>query len=257
MKIVLDKIGVIPYNKREVKERKEITNMNKIDRRISYKIVLDTETCPIDKDLKEVVPSNMWTYDCGWAVVDKRGKVYKTRSFVNADIFLQEKTLMQSAYYANKIPRYWEEIKSGQRILTSFYNIRKALLEDIAEYEVEEIYAHNMRFDYGTLNATERWLTKSKYRYFFPKDVVICDTLKMARDVVAKMPTYIRFCEEHGFVTARGQVQLKAEVLYKFISKDLDFVESHTGLEDVMIEKEILAYCYRQHKAMRKKLWEN
>jgi hypothetical protein len=28
-------------------------------------------------------------------------------------------------------------------------------------------------------------------------------------------------------------------------------------LADVMIEKEILAYCYRQHKTMRKKLWEN
>lgn len=228
-----------------------------MDRRISYKVVLDTETCPVDKELNEVVPTNMWAYDCGWAIVDKRGKVYRTRSFINADIFLGEKELMQSAYYANKIPQYWEDIKSGKRILTSFANIRKTLLADIAEFEVKEIYAHNMRFDYGTLNTTERWLTKSKYRYFFPKDLVICDTLKMARDVIAKMPTYKRFCEEHGYITKNGQVQLKAETIYKFISKDLDFVESHTGLEDVMIEKEILAYCYRQHKAMRKKLWEN
>jgi len=227
----------------------------KIDRRIAYRIVLDTETCPVDKDLKEVRPDNMWTYDCGWAVVDKRGNVYKTRSFINADIFLEEKELMNSAYYANKIPMYWEDIKAGKRILTSFYNIRKALLEDIAEYEVKEIYAHNMRFDYGTLNTTERWLTKSKYRYFFPKEVIICDTLKMARDVVSKMPTYKRFCEANGFVTKNGQIQLKAETLYKFITKDLSFVESHTGLEDVMIEKEILAYCYRQHKAMRKQLF--
>ena len=231
--------------------------MNKIDRRIAYRIVLDTETCPVDKELNEVVPTNMWTYDCGWAVVDKRGKVYKVRSFVNADIFLGEKDLMQSAYYANKIPQYWEDIKSGKRVLTSFHNIRQTLLADIAEFEVKEIYAHNMQFDYGTLNTTQRWLTKSKYRYFFPKDLVVCDTLKMARDVIAKMPTYKRFCEEHGFITKNGQVSLKAETLYKFISKDLDFVESHTGLEDVMIEKEILAYCYKQHKAMRKKLWEN
>lgn len=227
-----------------------------MDKRISYKIVLDTETCPIDKDLKEVSASNMWTYDCGWAVVDKRGTVYKTRSFVNADIFLNEKELMKSAYYSNKIPMYWEDIKSGKRILTSFYNIRKALLEDIEEYGVKEIFAHNMRFDYGTLNTTQRWLTKSKIRYFFPKDMQICDTLKMARDVIAKMPTYRRFCEENGFLTKRGALQTKAEVLYKFISKDLDFVESHTGLEDVMIEKEILAYCYKQHKKMRKLLFE-
>ena len=187
--------------------------MNKIDRRIAYRIVLDTETCPVDKELNEVVPTNMWTYDCGWAVVDKRGKVYKVRSFVNADIFLGEKDLMQSAYYANKIPQYWEDIKSGKRVLTSFHNIRQTLLADIAEFEVKEIYAHNMRFDYGTLNTTQRWLTKSKYRYFFPKDLVVCDTLKMARDVIAKMPTYKRFCEEHGFITKNGQASLKAETL--------------------------------------------
>ena len=226
-----------------------------MDRRISYKIVLDTETCPVDKESKIVSPQNMWVYDCGWAVVDKRGKVYKTRSFVNADIFLNEKDLMKSAYYAKKIPMYWEQIKSGERILTSFYNIRKALLEDIKEFEVTEVFAHNMRFDYGTLNNTQRWLTKSKYRYFFPKNVEICDTLKMARDVIAKMPTYKRFCEQNGYVTKNNQLRLTAEIIYRFITKNNNFVEKHTGLEDVMIEKEILAYCYKQHKKMNKKLW--
>ena len=226
-----------------------------MDKRISYKIVLDTETCPIDKDFDEVSPQNMWVYDCGWAVVDKRGKVYKTRSFINADIFLNEKELMKSAYYSNKIPMYWEQIKSGERILTSFYNIRKALLEDIAEFEVKEIFAHNMRFDYGTLNTTQRWLTKSKYRYFFPFDIEICDTLKMARQVIGTMPTYRRFCEENNYLTKNGRLSFTAENLYKFISKDLDFVESHTGLEDVLIEKEIMAYCYKQHKKMTRQLW--
>ena len=48
-----------------------------------------------------------------------------------------------------------------------------------------------------------------------------------------------------------------AENLYRFIIKDPTFIEAHTGLEDVMIEKEIMAYCFRQHKKMRKKLWEN
>ncbi len=227
-----------------------------MDRRISYKIVLDTETCPVNKDFQGVTPSNMWVYDCGWAVVDKRGKVYKTQSFVNADIFLNEKLLMNSAYYANKIPQYWEDIKSGKRTLTSFKKIREALLADIAEFEVIQIFAHNMRFDYGTLNTTERWLTKSKYRYFFPYGLEICDTLKMSRDVIAKMPTYKKFCIENGYMTKNGQVRLTAEIIYRFITKNNDFIESHTGLEDVMIEKEIMAYCYRQHKKMRRLLWE-
>ena len=228
-----------------------------MDKRISYKLVIDTETCPLDKTLETVLPNNMFVYDVGWAVVDKRGKVYDTKSFVNADIFLAEKELMKSAYYVNKLPKYWEEIKSGERVLTSFYNIRKALLETIAKYGITEIYAHNMRFDYGTLQNTQRWLTKSKYRYFFPKDVIICDTLKMARDVILKMPTYRKFCEENELLTKNGRLSASAENLYKFITKDTTFVESHTGLEDVLIEKEILAYCFKQHKKMRRKLWED
>ena len=129
-------------------------------------------------------------------------------------------------------------------------------MDMMKEYRIKEAYAHNMRFDYHTLNTTERWLTKSKYRYFFPYGTEICDTLKMARDVLGKMPTYVRFCEENGFTTSTGKPRFTAEIIYRFITKDVDFVESHTALEDVEIETEILAYCYRQHKAMRRKLWE-
>ena len=87
-----------------------------MDKRINYKIVLDTETCPLGQT-DEVTPWNMFVYDIGWAIVDKRGKVYKTQSFINADIFLDEKELMKSAYYSEKISKYWEDIKSGIRQL--------------------------------------------------------------------------------------------------------------------------------------------
>ena len=226
-----------------------------MDKRISYKIVLDCETAPCDRTLEEVTPINMLVYDLGWVITDKRGTVYKTRSFVNADIFLDEKELMQSAYYAKKIPEYWKDIKSGKRTLTSFYNIRKTLLEDIAEYGVTQLFAHNMRFDYGALTNTQRWLTKSKYRYFFPKNVEICDTLKMARQVVASTPTYKKFCKDNGYMTKNNQVRLTAEILYRYITRDEDFEEEHKGLDDCLIEKEILAYCYRKHKKMEIRLW--
>ena len=224
-----------------------------MDKRINYKIVLDTETCPLEQT-DEVTPWNMFVYDIGWAIVDKRGKVYKTQSFINADIFLDEKELMKSAYYSEKIPKYWEDIKSGIRQLKSFYNIRKQLLEDIAEYGVKEIYAHNMRFDYGTLQNTQRWLTKSKYRYFFPKGIEICDTLKMARQVLKDSKMYRVWCEQNGYITKNNQCRFSAEVLYRYITGNDDFIESHTGLEDVMIEKDILAYCYSRHKKMVRQL---
>lgn len=230
-----------------------------MDRRIAYKIVLDCETAPCDKTYNGVSPFNMFVYDLGWAVVDKRGKVYQTRSFVNADIFLDEKSLMQSAYYADKIPQYWEDIKAGKRILTSMYNIRQTLINDCIYYNIKQVFAHNMYFDYNALNNTQRWLTKSKYRYFLPYGVEVCDTLKLSQQLIGTMPTYKRWCEKNGYMTKHKVPcpRLTAEIIYRFITGDDDFVESHTGLEDVMIEKEILTYCYRKHKRMNPKLYDD
>ena len=227
-----------------------------MDKRIKYFLVLDTETTPMDKGRQDVNPYNMLVYDLGFAVVDKRGKVYETASFINADVFLDEKDLMKSAYYANKIPKYWEDIKNGSRTLTSWNNIRKAVADVIKKYEIEKVFAHNMRFDYGATNNTQRWLTKSKYRYFLPYGITVCDTLKMARQVIATMPTYKNFCKRENYLTKNGQPRLTAEIIYRYITGNYDFAESHTGLEDVLIEKEILKYCYAKHKKMNPKMWE-
>lgn len=226
-----------------------------MDKRIDYKIVLDTETCPIEQSDK-VSPFNMLTYDIGWVVTDKQGKIYKTRSFVIYEIFIGEVNRMKSAYYANKIPKYWNDIENGTRKLVRFATARRILLEDMQEYNVNKIFAHNMFFDYNTLNKTAYWITQ-KYRYFFPFDIEICDTLTMARDVIIPKATYKKFCADNGFLDKKGKPRATAEILYKFISGDLDFVESHTGLEDVLIEKVIMAYCYKQHKKMRRVLYKN
>lgn len=219
-------------------------------------LVLDCETCPLDKDLDGVVPSNMFVYDLGWVVINEDGEVLNSESFVNADIFLDEKALMKSAYYFEKVPQYWEDIKSGKRTLTSFKKIRKALERDIKEYFITEVYAHNMRFDYGALANTQKWLTKSKYRYFFPFGIDICDTLKMARQVLGKDDDYKNFCLENGFMTKNNRVRLTAEIIYIYLTRNFDFKESHTGLEDCMIEKEILLYCLEKNPEVKRKLWE-
>jgi hypothetical protein len=47
-----------------------------------------------------------------------------------------------------------------------------------------------------------------------------------------------------------------AEILYRYITDNLEFTESHTGLEDTLIEKEIFAYCVRQKKKMQRTYWK-
>ena len=231
--------------------------MNKIDYRHHYVLVLDTETANtlVDEDGRMDM-SSVLMYDCGWSVVDTKGKVYLERSYVNRDIFVYERELMQSAYYAWKIPRYVEDLRNGNRIMANTYEIRQQMLADMELYHITEVVAHNARFDYNALNGIQRWTTKSRFRYWFPYGTEVWDTMKMARDVIHKMPTYRRFCEEHGLLTANGRLSTTAENLYRFITKNPDFVESHTGLEDVQIEREIMFYCFRQHKKMRKGLWE-
>ena len=115
--------------------------------------------------------------------------------------------------------------------------------------------AHNARFDYRSATTTQRYITKSANRYFFPYGVEIWDTLEMAKSVVKDKPTYKNYCEKRGFLTANGKPKLTAEVLYRFISGEDDFVEHHKGIDDVEIEKEIFVYCKRQHKKMRKSPW--
>ena len=227
-----------------------------MDKRHIYGIMLDTETANTQQeddgklDMRFVLP-----YDFGFAVIDSHGRVYEKFSFVNSDIYIYEKDLMRSAYYANKLPQYEKDIAEGRRIMANTYNIRRIILEKIKEYNCKYVCAHNTRFDLNACNNIQRWTTKSKYRYFFPYDIEFWDTLKMARDVLGNRPTYRKFCEENGYLTKQNQCRYTAEVIYQYIMQDTDFSESHTGLEDVEIEVQILAYLVSRKKAMRKKLF--
>ena len=199
-------------------------------------------------------------YDLGYQIIDSHGNKYIERSFVNADIFLEHRDLMQSAYYADKIPQYWEDIKTGKRILTNMYNIRQQLQADCDLYNCGFICAHNAHFDYKALNNTQRYITKSKYRYFTPYGLEWWDTLAMARSILSNKPSYLKFCQQHNKVingvnshlTKAGKPRFTAEIIFQYISSNPAFIESHTGLEDVEIERQILAWCKRQHKKMKK-----
>ena len=211
-------------------------------------IVLDTETANTIDD--------PFCYDVGFAVIDRTGKVYESHSYVIADIFLDEKEMMKEAFFADKIPQYWEDIKNGKRQLRRFGTVKKIFRDICDQYCIKIVLAHNARFDYRSVNLTQRFLTCSKYRFFFPYGVEIWDTLKMAREVFKDDENYINFCKKNNYLTKRGQKRYTAEILYRFLTNDKNFVENHTGLEDVMIEKEIFVECIKRKPEINGKLWE-
>ncbi len=203
-------------------------------------MVLDTETA---NSVEQPLP-----YDIGYAICDRHGKVELTRSYVVAEMFIDNKDLMQSAYYAEKIPNYWKDIKSGKRELKTFFNIRKQLFEDMEKYNIKKVGAYNMGFDKRALNNDIRYITKSFLRWFFPYGTEFFCIWNMACTTILNRPSYINFALENGFVSEKGNIQTSAECAYRYLTKNKDFIESHTGLEDVLIEVAIMAYCYRQHK---------
>lgn len=209
-----------------------------------YYISIDTETangldCPL-------------VYDIGFAVIDIKGNIYEQYSYVIYDIFFERKDLMDTAYYKEKIPNYINDINNGKRKIARFLTIRKKIAELIKKYNITAVMAHNARFDLNALNNTLRYLTKSKMRYFFPYGTQIWDTLAMARSTIGKQKTYQLWCKMNNYLTKNGRPKLTAEILYRYISFDDDFIESHTGLEDVLIEICIFVKCVNQHKKMQR-----
>lgn len=209
-------------------------------------LVIDVETANFVEDAL--------VYDVGFAVTDRKGVIYATKSFIVSDIFFKETELMQSAYYAKKIPSYFEGIKHKAFKVVTFYTARKEILDTMREWNINKVFAYNASFDYRGLNNTQRWLTKSKYRFFFPYGTEICDIWHMACQVICTQKGYNKFCLESNLISSAGNIRTSAEVVYAYITKDKNFCEAHTGLEDVLIEAQILAHCYRQHKAMKRNI---
>lgn len=217
--------------------------VKKIDRRKNYYLTIDTETAnSLDNPL---------VYDLGGAIHDRLGNVYETFSFVIYEIFVGEKELMKSAYYAKKLPQYEVDLKAGQRKMVRWLTAKKKIQELTEKYNVKAIIAHNMPFDYRALSTTQRYLTNSKYRYFLPYGIPLWCTLRMANSVITNQVSYKRWAEENGYIV-RGRPRATAEILYRYITGNNEFVEAHTGLEDVLIEKEIFVQALRQKKKIRK-----
>ena len=210
----------------------------KIDKRKKYYMILDTETTnTMDDPL---------VYDIGYIIIDKKGTIYKMESFVVSDIFFGEKDLMKTAYYAEKLPMYYEDIQCGYRKVVNLYTARQTIRQDIESYKIQAVCAYNANFDLKAVNTTQRYITKSKYRYFIPYGVPIWCIWNMACNTICNTSKYIDFCLQNHFISNNGNIQTSAEVVYRYLIDDINFMELHTGIDDVIIEKEIFTYCIKK-----------
>ena len=221
-----------------------------MDKRKKYYLVVDVETANST--------NQALTYDIGFSVCDKKGNVYESKSFAISDIFFDEKKiynnyeLMDSAYYANKLPQYYEGMRSGAWKVVSLFVARQEIHRLMAEYNINVVCAYNCNFDKNALNTTLRYISKSKIRWFFPYGTEFYCIWNMACQTICKQKGYLRFCLKNGLYSESGNMKTSAETVWAYMTQNPNFEEKHTGLEDVKIEVQIFAKCIAQHKKMDK-----
>lgn len=208
----------------------------KKDKRKKYILVIDVETAgSLNQPL---------IYDLGCAVMDKKGKIYYKSSFIIKDIF-KNSDLMNGAYYKNKIPKYKDDIRNGDHLYINFANVLQVLKILIDFYNIDTITAYNLAFDKKAIEHTSKYLNLNLD--LFNNKEMLC-IWSYACEVIFTQKSFYKMAIKHGWVSEKNNLLTNAEICYRYISKDIDFLEEHTGLADVLIECKILAKCIAQKK---------
>ena len=218
----------------------------KIDKRKKYIMVLDTETTNNNMGSRF---NDGLVYDIGFTIADKKGNIYAKRSYAVKEIF-DWKELMDTAYYKNKLPKYYEKLAKGEMKKETIWNIRKAIKTAMEYFNITEVWAFNANFDLTTLNNTVRYLSGSGCRYFFKYGTEICDIWHVACQTLGLQKTF----QWENVRNDKGNLITNAERMFGYIIQDETFEEEHTGLADAEIEIKILARCLASHKSIDKKI---
>lgn len=211
--------------------RKLKENNNKPERDLSmYSMIFDTETISIGKP---------FCYDVGYCIVDTDShEIVHQHHFIIEQIW-HNVPLFATAYYAEKRERYVKLMRGRKAVMTKWGYAMNEMIKDIREYGITDAYAYNSDFDDKVFAFNCDW---HKTRNPFD-NVAIHDIWGYASQFITCNDDYKAFCEENERFTDSGNYKGSAEVVYQYITNNVDFVEEHMGLYDSQIEWSILDYC--------------
>lgn len=187
-------------------------------------------------------------YNIGYLIADKHGNIFDNRSMAilpcvweNLQNCLQAKEMTH-----RNIQEILKDIDNSDNRKYRYNSIEEAkndILNTIVENNVTEIWAYNCTFD------------KSSLKRLFEEDFEKLNENVTFHDIIpaivyAKLLTkkYVDFCNRNSFITQKGNVMTKAEIVYRYLTNDLEFEEEHTGLNDCKIEYEILLAALKTKK---------
>lgn len=203
--------------------------------------ILDTETTG---DF-----SSPLIYDIGWVVLDKELNISIVKEYLVEEVFTTN-FLMNTAFYASKRPKYNERVAQGEIELLPFRDIINELMSDMKKHGAKVLSAYNIAFDNRAIRQTMKVVASdmlTKWDKFNAKLSKLC-IWDLATDTLMQNEDFKEVAYEQGWISAKGNFQTNAEVAYRYLTKDYNFIEEHTALADVYIEYEILHYCLTTFK---------
>lgn len=188
--------------------------------------IFDTETTSLDKP---------FCYNIGYIIADtETRKVLVSREYVVEQVW-HNLPLFETAYYANKRPLYVQAMRAHTIKMDKFGYICAQMRRDFKQNNVECAFAYNSSFDEKVFNFNCDW-----FKCINPfEEIPVKDIRGFVHHFIVNR-NYLKFCDENEYYTETGNYSTTAETVYRFITKDTDFIEAHTALNDAQIEMEIL-----------------
>lgn len=220
-----------------------LTGIN-VDKRKHYVCVVDVETTSVVKgDFSKPL-----IYDLGFAITDKKGNVAYKRSLLVREV-LCNGPLMVNAYYAEKLPKYMQDLADGLHELVSWADALDTLGQALGHFNVKTIAAYNYQFDKRALKATHSHLTGEDLVIDIENELCLWS---LACETIFSQKSYPKIAVAQGWYKPETENLLtNAEICHRYITGDYGFKEEHTGLSDVLIEVGIMAHAFRQKKKVK------
>lgn len=231
-------------------------------------------------DKKKIAIAKPLIYDIGWQVIDAKGYVYSRHAFLVQETFFVP-NVFNTAYYKEKRPLYMEKYKAGTISAKTWNEIINILESDLAQVNI--VLAYNSMFDFKkAIQFSERYID-ALYSPFYNEweegQKRICKNILNGKkwenpeefdqyhfelrgkqyllgDIWGDVCTqrincdkYRKYCLENKQLTNSGLFfKSSAETVFSYMFKDDGFTESHTAIEDAIIESDILIKLLQKKK---------
>ena len=228
---------------------------------------------------KRIAIAKPLIYDIGWTITDRQGTIIDKKQFLIAETFAVP-SVFNTAYYAEKRPIYIDMLSRGETQVLPWDNVMNIFIEDMEK--VNAIGAFNAMFDFkkaipftelyirnlysANYNAWETFQRESAARIaegykndknpdfeadifrFRGREYILFDLWGLATTHLLNNATYKTNCLNYGMLTNSGTYfKTSAETAYRYLCDKYDFIESHTALDDAIIETFILSKVANRH----------